>query len=84
MRGCRTSRPAESRIIVDSRAKINRAVLETFESHHSSNNLISLRMETSPFTLWGFRFRSTCGASDGLPTAYQGENRQKAEALHEV
>ncbi len=32
----------------------------------------------------GFRFIPTRGARDGLPTAYQGENRQKTEALRQV
>lgn len=47
-------------------------------------NWNSLQGNTPPFTLQGFRSSPTRGASDGLPTAYQGENRQKAEALYQV
>ena len=45
---------------------------------------VSLRTNSMPLTIGGFPFIPTRGARDGLPTAYQGENRQKAEALRQV
>ncbi len=47
-------------------------------------NRVSLRTNPFPPILRGFRFIQTRGARDGHPTAYQSENRQKAEALRQV
>lgn len=45
---------------------------------------ISLHGGTRLFTMWGFLPSQTRGASDGLQTAYQGEDRQETKALHQV